>query len=229
MLIYKAWRESRTRFLLSVATLGWFCAVFIIVRPMMREASVKPFAQFVEDAIYTGAVRNLFIVFVMVFGLGGLLPEASNGSAAFTLALPVTRARLVAIRAAVGLAGVVALAFVPTAAVLALARFQREVYSVAEALRFSTQWAVTGAVIFAVAFLFSIWLSGPYAALTVSFIAVGAYALLMNLSPMRAIPELNVFTIMDHAHPEVARLACTGLVSVAIIAAAALLTERQDF
>jgi ABC-type transport system involved in multi-copper enzyme maturation permease subunit len=229
MLVYKAWRESRARFLLSTATLGWFCALFIIVRPMMHEAATKPFVPFVEDSIYTGSIRNFFCVFVLVLGLGGLLQETSRGSAAFTLSLPVTRARLIAVRAAVGVAEVVALALVPTVAVLGLAPFQGEAYGVFDAMQCSTQWAVTGTVIFAVAFLFSTWLSGTYAALTASIIVVGAYALLVTLSPMRHVPVLNVLTMMDHAHPGVVRLAGTSLVSVAIITAGMWLTERKDF
>jgi ABC-2 type transport system permease protein len=229
MLAYKAWHESRARFLLSAATLGWFCALFIIVRPMVHDAAVKPFVPFVEDSIYAGSVRNFYGVFVLVLGLGGLLQETSRGSAAFTLSLPVTRAHLVAVRAAVGIAEVIALALVPTIAVVGLAPFQGETYSVVDAMQFSTQWAVTGSVIFAVAFLVSIWLSGTYAALTASIIAVGAYALLVTLSPMRHVPVLNVFTIMDHVHPGVLRLVGTSLASVAIITAAMWLTERRDF
>jgi ABC-type transport system involved in multi-copper enzyme maturation permease subunit len=229
MIAYKAWRESRARFLLSAATLGWFCSLFILVRPMMREAALKPFARFVEDSIYAGSVRNFYAVFVIAFGLGGLLQEAARGSASFTLALPVTRARIVSMRAAVGIAEVFVLALVPTVSVLGLAPFVHEGYSVADAIQYSAQWAVTGSVLFAVAFLFSIWLSGTYAALTASIIAVGVYALLVNLSPVRQLPALNVFAIMDRIHPNLMRLAGTGLVSVAIIAVAIWFTERQDF
>jgi ABC-2 type transport system permease protein len=229
MLAFKAWRESRARFLLSAATLGWFCALFILARPLMQEAASTPFTLFVAEAIYTGAVRNLFVIFVIVLGLGGLLEEASGGSASFTLSLPVTRARLVSVRAAVGVAEVCVLAFVPTAAVLGLAPLLHESYAVGDAIRFSMQWAAAGAVLFAVAFQFSTWLSGAYASLTGSIIAVGAYALAVNLTPVQQVPALNVFALMGRSHPDLLRLAGTGLASAVIIAASAWVTDRQDF
>ena len=229
MLAYKAWRESRTRFLLSAGALTWFSSLFIVSRPMVRAAASRPFIQFIDEAIYAGSLRNLFVIFVIVFGLGGLLQESSRGTVSFTLSLPVTRVCLVAARAAVGIAEVFALALVPTSTVLAIAPFLGETYSIAEAIWFSAQWAAAGSVLFAGSFMLSICLSGAYASLTASFISLAAYALLVNLSFMRLFHGLNVFALMGRSHPHPTTLAAVSAVAAAMIAAAVRTTERQDF
>jgi ABC-2 type transport system permease protein len=229
MLAYKAWRESRTRFLLSAGALGWFCLMFVVMRPFIQYAAGRTFAQFVDDAIYVGSVRNIFVLFIVAFGMGGLAQEAAVGSALFTLALPITRARLIAVRAAVGLMEVVALSFLPTVAVLGLSRIVGESYSAAEAFRYSIQWAATGSVLFAVAFLLSVRFNRGYAAMTASILVLTTYLSILNVAAIRAMPALNVFALMDRPHPSPARLIGALATAVSMIACAAWATERQDF
>lgn len=229
MLALKAWRETRARFLLSGGALAWFCGAFVVLRPAIQYGARRPFEQFVVDAIYTGAVRNIFVLFVIALGLGGLTQEMSRGSSCFTLALPVTRTRIVMVRAAVGLLAVFALAVIPTIAVVGLSGLVGETFNVVEALRYSVQWAATGAVLFAMAFLLSVWLSGAYAALTASILALAVYVSILNVPAIRAVPALNVFALMDRVHPSAARLAGAFFVAFSAIAVAAWVTERQDF
>src|SRR5437868_14371957 len=180
MLAYKAWRESRGRFLLSAAALSWFCSVFVLFRPMAPAAARRPFADFVIDSIYAGSVRNIYVVLVLALGLGGLTEELAKGSAAFTLALPVTRAHLVLSRATTGLLEVLTLALVPTIVIIGLSPVISETFSVVRAGLYSMQWAMTGSVLFAVAFLLSVWVKGAYTALTAAILVVGAYATLVS-------------------------------------------------
>ena len=42
MLLYKAWRESRTRFLLSAAALTWGCVVVVLVQQLVRANAEAP-------------------------------------------------------------------------------------------------------------------------------------------------------------------------------------------
>jgi ABC-2 type transport system permease protein len=229
MLVYKAWRETRARFLISAATLGWFCAAFVVLRPRIQYMARRPFADAIIDSIYTGGVRNIFVLLVVAFGMGGLAQEQARGSAAFTLALPLSRGRLVFSRAGIGLLEVAALALVPTAAVLGLAPLTGESFGTGEALLYSTQWAATGVVLFAVSFLTSVRLTGGPAALTVTILLVATYASILNVAALRAIPALNIFALMDRPHPSAGRLGSAVLVALVLIAAAARATERQDF
>jgi ABC-type transport system involved in multi-copper enzyme maturation permease subunit len=156
--------------------------------------------------MFGGGIRTLYTIFVLVLGLGGLVPERAHGSVGFTLALPVRRLRLVAVRAAAGIAQVAALALVPALVVLALSRFVNETYPAADALRRSGQWAAIGVEPFAAAMLASVVFE-PFTALGVSLAATFLYAALMSAPP--------------------APIAL--LVAVAMVTCAAWITERQDF
>ncbi len=104
MLWHKAWLESRTRLLLGVTIMTAVCA----------------YSVYAHRSAYQGIVRNVFMVLCFLLGVGGLLRERAVGTAPFTLALPVSRVRLTATRAAVGWLELVALAFVPLLIALSL-------------------------------------------------------------------------------------------------------------
>jgi ABC-type transport system involved in multi-copper enzyme maturation permease subunit len=229
MLAWKAWRETRARFLLSAAFLGWFCSVIVVIRPMNHYAAQRPFAQAIVDAIYAGSIRNIFLVFVLALGLGGLAEEAARGSAPFTLALPVSRTRLVAVRAAVGTSEVVLLALTPTFAVLALGPLVGEWFSALEALRYSIQWAATGSVLYAVALLLSVRLRGAYAALSAAMLTLTLYFFVVSLPAARLIQAANVFALMEATHPSNVRIAAAFAAAAVVVGVAAAATERQDF
>ena len=117
----------------------------------------------------------------------------------------------------------------PTATVLGLAPLTGEWFDMGEAFLYSTQWAATGVVLFAVSFLMSVWLTGGPAALTVTILVIATYASILNVAALRAVPSLNVFALMDRPHPGAGRLGSAVFVALALIAAAARVTERQDF
>ena len=52
----------------------------------------------------------MWTLFAVLLGTGGLLSQASGGGALFTLSLPVSRNRLLGVRAATGLAELLVLA-----------------------------------------------------------------------------------------------------------------------
>jgi ABC-2 type transport system permease protein len=104
MLSYKAWRESRLGFLLSIFALALFCALYFYSVDN-RPDTVHRYTDLQKTylVIYHGAVRNIFIVLTLLLGLGGLLRERAHGTLEFTLSFPVRRRRIVLTRAAVGL------------------------------------------------------------------------------------------------------------------------------
>ena len=59
-------------------------------------------------------LRQLGTLFAVLLGIGSPLSEGPGGGAPFTLALPASRKRLLGVRAATGLAELLALAFVPS-------------------------------------------------------------------------------------------------------------------
>jgi ABC-2 type transport system permease protein len=207
MLAYKAWCESRVRFLVSAAALVWFCGLFVIFRPGVRDASEMAYAEFIDEKIYDGGIRLMFTVFVVVLGMGGLLQERARGSAGFTLSLPVTRTRLIAVRAGVGLAEMGALALMPALVLVVLSPMVHE-RCPPLVLILSAHWAANGAAIFSIGFLLSSVFGGPYAALTASMALLFAYALVVR-QPM---PIL-----------------LTPPFTMALVATSAWIAEHRDF
>jgi hypothetical protein len=104
-----------------------------------------------------------------------------------------------------------------------------DTFSVQEALRYSLQWAATGWVLFAVAFLLSVRMTGAYAALSASLLLLVAYASLLNTALIRGVPALNVFELMDREHPSGSRLGTAAIIVLALLGAATWAVERQDF
>src|SRR4051812_30686532 len=103
LLLFKAWRESRTRFLLCGGTIAMLCITVVLFNvPMRNNPGSVPhgfkaltYNEHVYHFIYSGTAKGLFSVLVLFLGLGGLLRERGRGTAPFTLALPVSRTRLI--------------------------------------------------------------------------------------------------------------------------------------
>jgi ABC-2 type transport system permease protein len=171
MLFYKAWRESRARFVVIALTLAVFCAVMVLFHEQIRASrNIVPgiqdrtYTEHIYRFIYGTAKGMVLVLFLPFLGLGGLLREKARGTASFTLALPVSRLQLVGAHLAVGLLELAALALLPALLVPAMSLLVHQSYPLSQALHFSVLWFVCGAEIFATAFLFSAVLSGEYTA-----------------------------------------------------------------
>ena len=152
MLWYKAWRESRTRFLLSAVTIAGLSAGFVVFHRAAAEISDKPltYMEYIWRIVYKGYLRELYVLLALLLGVGGLLRERDFGTAGFTLALPVSR-----LRAAVGLAQVAVLSLLPALVIPSLSPFIGQIYPWPQALQFARLWGAGGALIFMMGFLAS--------------------------------------------------------------------------
>jgi ABC-2 type transport system permease protein len=157
MLWRKAWAESRARFLLAVLVLAMI-SLFVIG---WQDAS---------RVLFGGVSRTIYMLFAIILGQGGLVRERDIGTAPFTLALPVTRRRLMLLRAAAGAVELVALAAVPIVAIVVTAPFVAHPYPLAAAVTFGLRWIVGGAVLFALGFLASATVTGEYTPFVAAFV-----------------------------------------------------------
>jgi ABC-type transport system involved in multi-copper enzyme maturation permease subunit len=232
MLFHKAWLESRTRFLLGATAMTGLIALFVFLnqdaRGELADRSAT-YSQYLWSAIYKGYLRNIFVVLVLLLGMGGLERERGYGTAGFTLALPVSRWRLVATRAAVGIAESTFVAFLPAALLPLLSPLVNETYSWPQALHFGILWAVGGAIWFAMGFLASTLFSGEYSA------PMAAMAFLFGYSIAADLPGVERYVIDVHdlmngtqAYGP-ATLALVPVAAIALIALAGVLTKRRDF
>jgi hypothetical protein len=79
-------------------------------------------------------MTQMLALFAALLGTGGLLSQASGGGALFTLSLPASRDRLLGVRAATGLAELLALAFLPSLVLPLLSPVVGETFSFVDVL-----------------------------------------------------------------------------------------------
>jgi hypothetical protein len=137
MLWYKAWLETRWRFLIGLALLVCSACFVVLSYPFVqRLVSQLPNLDAAGEvgrqirqradllATYRGYVwsqwfgQNMAQAWTLcaaIIGTGGLLSQVSQG-ALYTLSMPVSRQRLLGVRAALSLGELFALAFIPSLA-----------------------------------------------------------------------------------------------------------------
>jgi hypothetical protein len=217
---YKAWRESRIRFAAGARLLAFLCWQFLSdgwQRVAARQSvsyfdssETIPYSRLVWHGVWSGR-RAVFVMAVLLLGLGGLQRERGAGTAAYTLALPATRRQIVAARAGVGILQVVALALIPALLVSILSpMYAHQSYPVSQALQFALLYVAGGLLCFAAAFLCSTALDNEHTVVAACVVAPFAYTLLIDqfwrlASVATAVPlreairrfrSANVFDIM---------------------------------
>src|SRR6266496_1216778 len=102
MLWYKAWLETRSRFLISLAGIVVLCSY--IVYHGDREALPSTKLSYYYHVLHGGhvALCTMWVAAVTLLMMGGLLREKAVGASSFTLSLPVSRRQLMAVRICVG-------------------------------------------------------------------------------------------------------------------------------
>ena len=249
MLWYKAWRESRVRFLLSAAVL-----VLLSLGLMYRahtgfpppDRPDLPYSAWVWANIYGNLNPTVFIILAMILGLGGLQRERPVGTAAFTLTLPVTRFYLVSIRAAVGLLQILALSLIPALLIPTLSPIiAHQSYPESQTLQFALLFTSWGAVAFGLGFLWSSLFGGDFTGTALCVITPVVYKIFAeNNSILQRYPATNYANFMSgfrmpYIHSPVKvlidgplpwmSLLILVLVSLALLACAARVTRVQDF
>ena len=193
MLLFKAWKESKARFLFSAGTVGVLCAGVVLFnqrlheRPgeILRGFRATTYSEHVYDFVYAGTAKGLFVMLMLVLGLGGLLRERRRGTAPFTLGLPVTRARLIGTQIVMGIVQVLAISALPLILVPALSSLVGRSYPFGDSLHFAVFWVAGGLMVFALAFLCSVLFSGEYTALIVAFLGLFAVPLVAQVRPLQ--------------------------------------------
>ena len=177
MLWYKSWLETRWRFLIGLGLLMLSACSTVLTYPQVvkllplaprlelggeigrRVAEAielaRDFRGYVWSHWFRQSLLQMWGLFAILLGSGGLLSQASGGGALFTLSLPVTRSRLLGVRAAAGLLELLLLAFVPSLLLPLLAPGIGQSYAITEALVHAACLFVAGAVLFSLTFFLS--------------------------------------------------------------------------
>jgi len=123
VLWYKAWLETRGRFLTCLITLTAFCFIFvhhaqeIAFRGDGLSRAGRPADYYRLLFVTQQFLVMMWVVSVVLLGMGGLIRERAFGVSTLTLSLPVSRCRLFGVRVAVGMVEATALVVLPWCAV----------------------------------------------------------------------------------------------------------------
>ena len=173
MLWYKAWLETRARFLTLLATVTAVCGFFIY----HAQGDMLPGWRLERDFDRLLLINQQILVFLWIFsvvllGMGGIVREEAIGTSSLTLALPVSRARLVGIRVGLGIIEAVALGVVPWTAVFIVSSLAGMPILITQVGLYLLLLVGGGLVYFAAAVLVSSLVSGEYTAPCVAFGAI---------------------------------------------------------
>lgn len=232
MLLYKAWLESRARFLLGLLAIAGLSGVFVFfnhdARTVVTDHDVS-YAEFIWRSIFKGQLRDIYVILTLLLGLGGLDRERSHGTAGHTLALPVSRWRLIAARGLTGIIETAVLAILPASLVPALSPFIQESYPWRLALQFGALWTVGGILIFAIGFLASVLFAGEYSAAIAAIVLLFGYSITTDLPGMEHY-LIDIHDVMNGSGPHgPTTLAAISITAVATIWLAGYITTRKDY
>ncbi|MBV8895807.1 MAG: hypothetical protein JO051_04795 [Acidobacteriaceae bacterium] len=232
MLLFKAWLESRTRFALSAIAIVGLIALFVLMnrdaRADVAEHNVT-YSQYLWSAIYKGYLRDIFVVVVLLLGMGGLGRERAYGTSGFTLTLPVSRWQLTATRAAVGLAESIVIAFLPAILLPLLSPLVHEIYPWSQSLHFAVLWTFGGSFVFTMGFLASALFTGEYSAPMAAVALLFAYSIITDLPRVeRYVIDIHDFMKGTGPHGPLAVVAVSGS-AILLLAVAGYITRRKDF
>jgi len=232
MLFYKAWLESRARFLLGLLAIAGLSGVFVFfnhdVRTVVTDSDVS-YAEYIWRGIFKGQLRDIYVILVLLLGLGGLDRERSHGTVGHTLALPVSRWRLIAARGLTGIIETAVLAILPASLVPALSPFIQESYPWPLALQFGALWMAGGILIFAIGFFASVLFSGEYSAAIAAIILLFGYSITTDLPGMEHY-LVDIHDVMNGSGPHgPTTLAAISITAVATIWLAGYITTRKDY
>jgi len=255
MLWYKTWLETRWRFFIGMALL--LCSaggvVFGYHRILKLLEQMPPIdlggelGRRVQEQIdlsrqYRGYVwsqgfrQNLAqmgTLFAILLGTGGLIPQASGGGALFTLSLPVSRRRLLAVRVGAGLAQWLVLALVPALMIPLWSPAVGESFALTSAIGHGICLFVVGTVFFSLAVLFSTIFGDAWRPLLFTSLIATLQAI-----PEQIVPGLSRFSLAGVMSGEAlfraGQLPWLGLLvslalSAALLYVAARNLERHDF
>jgi ABC-2 type transport system permease protein len=179
VLCYKAWLETRSRFLTCLATLTLFSGIFVhhaqgIIRPEWKSDFNR--LLFVNQQFLV----IMWILSVVLLGMGGIVREKAIGTSSLTLGLPVSRVRLLGVRVGMGALEAIVLGVVPWIAVFVVSSFARKPISITQVASYVLLLVGGGLIYFALAVLVSSVVSGEYTAPALAFGIVLLAAMLFD-------------------------------------------------
>lgn len=252
MLWYKSWLDTRWRFLIGLALLLCSAAGTVFTYPQLAKLLplvpanmpgtigdeirksvevMRSYDGFVWANWFRQNLAEMATIFAALLGTAGLLSQ--SGGALFTLSMPVSRRRLLGVRAAAGLAELFVLAVVPSLLIPLLSPAVGQHYGAGSALIHALCLFAAVSVFFSVAVLLSTVFNDVWRPLLIALTFAGVLAIVERL--LLHSPAQGLFGVMrGETYFHGGRLPWAGLfasaaASAAILYGAAVNFARRDF
>ncbi len=261
MLWYKSWLETRFRFLVGVILICATCAFFVLgnpfilgtwqeyrqINPQQKELTwilraTDDYPYFIWHFVFRSLLQQLWVILAVLIGFGGLSRESAQGAAGFTLSLPVSRRRLVSVRAMIGFIEITVLGIIPAVMIPVLSMFIEKPYPVFQGLSHSVLMILGGIVFFSLSIFLSTVIQSEHtpiligiAAVVLFYFILGPYTddgvtqpvwlKLIDVSRvMSGAPELTSWGVFPLSGVVMSLLAAFGLFYLSL-----RVTEKRDY
>jgi ABC-type transport system involved in multi-copper enzyme maturation permease subunit len=255
MLWHKAWLETRWRFLIGLAVMIFLAAATVfgyseavkllpaasrldidgtIGRQIAEQiALLKNYRAFIWTTFVRDDMRQLWALLAVVLGAGGLYSQRSRGGAVFTLSMPVSRRRVLAVRAATALAELAILAMAAPLVIAALSPAVGQSYSAADALVHGVCMFIAGSTLFSLTHLLStvfndIW-RPPLLVLCLTVLMMLVRQTAGDPTPPGLLGVMTAESYFRGDGLPVLGLIVTTTLSVGMLYAAGISIDRRDF
>lgn len=218
MLFYKAWLESRLRFLVGLAAVTAVCILYIRLRPILvpgwlidlqnpqwsgRPAwlplGVRDLNFYAWHFLFENKLQQVWALFAILLSFGGLLREKEQGTSTFSLSLPVSRKCWLMTRMLVAAAESVLLGFTAAIIVPLVSWSIHEQYPVSQVIAHCLLIVTAGTVFLALGAVFSTLIRGEQMALPITIVVLGSPYLFIQEYVREAAPSAWVHRV-DISH-----------------------------
>ena len=218
MLLYKAWLESRLRFLVGLAAVIGVCVLYIRVRlilvpdwiaelqnpkwsgrPTWLFLGVHDLNFYAWHFLFENKLQQVWVLFAILLSFGGLAREREQGTSAFSLSLPVSRSRWLMTRMLVATAESFVLGLAAALAVLLASWSIHERCPLSQVIAHCLLIVTAGVVFLALGAVFSTLIRGELMALPITLVLLGSPYLVIQEYTRSAAPGAWVHRV-DISH-----------------------------
>jgi hypothetical protein len=251
MLFNKTWLDTRWRFLIGFGLLLMFAFGNVFEYPALARLvpiadkvdATGPLASVIRDAVevqrtFRGFIWFQFVrqnlsqmltLFAVLLGSGGLLAQASGGSAQFTLSLPISRNEVLGTRIATCVAELFVLAMVPFLVIPLFAPAVAQSYSLKDVLVHGTCAFVGGAFFFSLAIFLSTLFTDIWRPILITCVVAVLLGAVEQVVPVGIYRMMSAEAYFRSNQLPLAGLLTSMTLSAALIYGATTNFARQDF
>ena len=199
MLCYKAWLETRARFITAVIVTLAVCGFFTLAHgwiesnwqrdliehpeydnPAWFLRAMRDYPFYLYHFVYADFFQKIWVFLAVLLGIGGLSRESAHGTAGFTLSLPVSRLRLFSTRALVAVVELLVLAVIALIAIVLGSWVMQLPYPVGHGISHLATLFAGGLIFLAAALCLSEFVEGENTPVVIALGAVGLLYFVMQ-------------------------------------------------